>query len=78
MLYPPSMLLLAKMQFKKRKNRRWWVCPVNYPQETQEIYNNLFRKLKITDHEEFFNYTWMLYECTTISVHLWFDKTIFK
>jgi len=53
------MLLLVKMQFKKRRIRRWWVRPVNYPRETQGIYNNLFRELKTTDHEEFFDYTRM-------------------
>lgn len=53
-------LLAAKIKrLKKKKIRRWWVRPVNYPRNTQGIYNNLFRELKTTDHEEFFAYTRM-------------------
>lgn len=53
------MLLLAKMQVKKKRIRRWWVRSINYPREYQGIYRNLFRELRTTDHEEFFDYTRM-------------------
>lgn len=53
------MLLLAKMQLKKKRIRRWWVRPVNYSRETQGVYRNLFRELRTTDHEEFFDYSRM-------------------
>ncbi|XP_024890653.1 protein ANTAGONIST OF LIKE HETEROCHROMATIN PROTEIN 1-like [Temnothorax curvispinosus] len=53
------MLLLAKMQLKKRRIRRWWVRPVNYSRENQGVYRNLFGELRTTDHEEFFDYTRM-------------------
>lgn len=53
------MLLLAKKQSKKKRIRRWWVRPINYGRETQGIYRNLFRELRTTDQEEFFDYTRM-------------------
>lgn len=53
------MLLLAKMQLNKRRIRRWWMRPINYSREIQGIYNNLFRELRTTDHEVFFEYTRM-------------------
>lgn len=53
------MLLLAKKQLNKRRTRRWWVRPINYGRETQGIYNNLFREVITTDHEQFFEYTRM-------------------
>lgn len=69
------MLSAAKIRTLKRKVRRWWIRPVNYPRESQGIYNNLFRELKNTDHEEFFEYTRMAvqqfnYICDLVNPYL--------
>ena len=53
------MILRLKMQLSKRRIRRWWVRPINYSRTTQGTYDNLFREMRTTDHEEFFEYTRM-------------------
>ena len=43
-----------------RGNRRWWVRPINRRRQQTGSYANLFREMKETDHEEFFEFTRML------------------
>lgn len=53
-------LYLSKRDRRGRGRRRWWVRPVNRSRKEDGHYDNLFRQLKETDHEEFFRFTRML------------------
>lgn len=52
-------LYLSQRDRRGRGRRRWWVRPVNRSRKEDGHYDNLFRQLKETDHEEFFRLTRM-------------------
>jgi len=49
-------LRLVALQARGVKIRRWWVRPIN-KRKRQGFLCNLFREIRLTDHEEFFAYT---------------------
>ncbi|XP_071652757.1 uncharacterized protein [Temnothorax longispinosus] len=58
MLYWHQSIVLQILTYRiqKVKSRRWWVRPINR-RKRQGFVSNLFREIKLTDHEEFFMYT---------------------
>lgn len=55
-----SLLLLRKYKMKrKRKNRRWWIRPINLLKTQQSHFYNLYNEMRLSDPDSFFNYTRM-------------------
>ncbi|XP_077275716.1 uncharacterized protein LOC143904723 [Temnothorax americanus] len=52
-------IIQTRRATESRSRRRWWVRPVNKRRFDQGFNLNLFRELRISDHEEFFGYTRM-------------------
>jgi len=44
------------LQAQEIKIRRWWIRPINKRRRQQGFLFNLFRKIRLTDIEEFFAY----------------------
>lgn len=63
-------LYLSQRHRRGRGRRRWWVRPVNRSRTKHRHYDNLFRQLKETDHEEFFKFTKMLPDTFDKLLHL--------
>ncbi|XP_039303003.1 protein ALP1-like [Solenopsis invicta] len=51
-----SILLQIALQTQRVKTRRWWIRPLN-KKKHHGFMCNLFREIRLTDHEEFFGYT---------------------
>lgn len=53
LLHLTSMYLYLKR--KRRRERRWWVKPINRTRNELGYFNNQFKEAYETDHEEFFD-----------------------
>nr|CAD7404285.1 unnamed protein product [Timema cristinae] len=44
---------------RRLQNRRWWVRPILRNRQRHGDFNNMFKELRYTDHEEFYQYVRM-------------------